>query len=103
MNQKTPTGKPSDLRISPAGMVQLTAPLRQKLGFQPRKGRAVSVKVEGGRVLLAPAAGKGGVRVSPRGLLQLPPDAHAALAGGRKGACQWETGNAGVVLAPRKG
>ena len=84
MNTKSNT---QSFRISPRGMINLALKERQALRFVEGQGRLVDVKVEGGTVQILPAdkPGPDTVKASPRGVLQLPSEAHKALSGGNKG------------------
>lgn len=107
MNTKSNT---QSFRISPRGVINLALKDRQALGFVEGEGRYLDVKVEGGNVRILPAAKPGpeSVKASPRGILQLPSDAHKALSGGKKGrygltpeaAGQGKQVNKGISLRP---
>lgn len=74
-------------RISPNGIIDLPFTVRKALGFEKGKPRLLNVEVEGGVLRIAPAkeSGPNTVKASPRGILQLPKEAHLALSQGRKG------------------
>lgn len=65
-------------RVSPGGVVTLTLAARKALQMTPGSGARVTVAVEDGAVLIAPA-GDGGFRVSPAGQLVLRGDAREVL------------------------
>lgn len=75
------------LRISPGGMIDLPFNVRKALGFRKGESKLLEIKVEGGEVRIAAAekAGPNTVEASPRGLLKLPQEAHAALSKQQKG------------------
>jgi hypothetical protein len=87
-------------RISPKGMIDLPFNVRKSLGFVKGQARYLTVSVENGEVRLAPAEkpGPGTVRASPKGLLQLPPEALKLLAGGTKGRYAWSQGRGQTSL-----
>jgi hypothetical protein len=74
-------------RISPRGLINLAEKERRTLAVAEGESRFVDVTVEGHNVRISPAQQRGpnSVKVSPRGLLQLPSEAHHALSGGKKG------------------
>lgn len=71
------------LKISPGGMVTLPVAARRALGMQPKVGARATVAVDGNSVVLAPAGEDGGLRVSPRGQIELRGDALNILASGK--------------------
>jgi hypothetical protein len=68
-------------KISPAGVVTLPFAARLALGFVKGKAARLDIVIDGSTVKLAASRGRGpnAVRSSPRGLLQLPADAHRVL------------------------
>lgn len=70
------------LKMSPGGIVSLPVSARKALQMEKGQGRRVTVAVENGAVVLAPASRTGGLRVSPKGQLELQGDARAILATG---------------------
>ena len=85
-------------RVSPNGMVTLPRPARLKLGFVKGKGHDLIIEV-GPQAVHVGAAEKGApraVKVSPRGLCQLPRDVHVFLNGGKKGHIELSVSDHGV-------
>lgn len=83
-NYKNATGRPTEvknrrLKMSPGGIVTLPVAARKSLRMEKGQGARVTVAVEDGVVLLAPAGEKGGFRVSAGGQLELRQEARAAL------------------------
>jgi hypothetical protein len=76
-----PATKMDGRKISPGGVVTLPFAARLALGFVKGKAAHLDVVVDRDGVRITPSAGPGpdAVRSSPRGLLQLPPEAHRAL------------------------
>jgi hypothetical protein len=74
-------------RVSPGGMIDLPFTVRKALGFRKGEGRLLEIRVEKREVRIEAAekAGHNTVKASPRGLLKLPQEAHAALSKGKKG------------------
>lgn len=74
-------------RVSPGGIIDLPFTVRKALGFRKGESKLLEIRVEKKEVRIAPAekAGPNTVEASPRGLLKLPKDAHAALSKGTKG------------------
>lgn len=97
-------------RISPRGVINLALKDRQALGFVGGEGRYLDVKVEKDNVRILPTTkpGPDSVKASPRGLLQLPSDAHKVLSSGKKGryglapqaADQGKQASRGISLRP---
>jgi hypothetical protein len=74
-------------RISPNGIIDLPFTVRKSLGFEKGKPKLLNVEVEGAalRIVAAKDSGPNTVKASPRGVLQLPKEAHLALSKGQKG------------------
>jgi hypothetical protein len=81
------TTKYDGRRISPGGIIDLPFTTRVALGFRKGESKLLEVQVEKGEVRIAAAekAGPNTIEASPRGLLKLPKEAHAALSKGQKG------------------
>ena len=79
--------RPQRFRISPRGLINLASKERKALAFIQGAGRFLNVEVDGQVVRILPAdkPGPSSVKASPRGLFQLPSDAHKVLSGGKKG------------------
>ncbi|MBD8546792.1 hypothetical protein [Sphingomonas sp. CFBP 8760] len=70
------------LKISPGGVVSLPLSARKTLGMAPKQGARVTVAVAGGAVTLQPTSERAGVRVSPRGQMELVGEARSLLEAG---------------------
>src|SRR5690349_5230349 len=72
------------LKMSPGGRISLPVSARKALGMTPGAGARVTVGVENGRVVVAAAAAEAGgsVRVSPKGMMELPADARQIFVAG---------------------
>jgi hypothetical protein len=68
-------------------MIDLPFLVRKALGFRKGERKQLDIRVEGSTVSIAPSEKSGPytVTASPRGLLQLPREAHQALSDGKKG------------------
>lgn len=84
MNQANKPSSANNRRqkMSPGGIVTLPVSARKALHMEKGQGRRVTVAVEGGAVILCPTADTGGLRVSPKGQLELRAEARAILAQG---------------------
>jgi bifunctional DNA-binding transcriptional regulator/antitoxin component of YhaV-PrlF toxin-antitoxin module len=81
---KTQAIKNKRAKISPAGIITLPLPARKVLGMSPNIGSRVSVAVVGKSVELKTVKGEGGMRVSPKGQMDLQGDARETLQSGTK-------------------
>jgi len=74
-------GTKRSFKVSPRGIINLASSTLRGLGLRGEKGQRVRIKVEGGDVVISPSAGNDAdsVRVSPRGVIELPADAQEAL------------------------
>jgi hypothetical protein len=86
-------------RVSPGGMIDLPFETRKALGFVKGEPRYLHISVSKDTVHIKPCE-KGdanAVKASPRGLLKLPAEAHAALTQGKKGRYRLDAGEQGVL------
>jgi hypothetical protein len=93
-------------KISPGGVVTLPFAARLALGFIKGKAARLDVVLDASTVKLTASRGPGpnAVRSSPRGLLQLPPEAHRVLTakGTRRYCLTVDTQRHEVSLGPAK-
>jgi hypothetical protein len=84
-------------KVSPKGIINLATSTLREIGVARGSGQRVRVTVNGNDVVISAANEKGAdsVRISPRGVIELPDSAHAAL-GSRYGVK--EQGQQRVVL-----
>lgn len=67
-------------KVSPKGLISLAGSTLKRLGLQKSSGQTVVVTTSGKDVVIAAGRGDGNaVRISPRGVVELPPDAAQAL------------------------
>ena len=69
-------------KISPGGIVTLPLSARKALGMEPKQGARVTVAVDGHAVLLQLTSHRAGVRISPRGQMELIGEARQLLEAG---------------------
>ncbi len=92
-------------RVSPGGMIDLPFETRKALGFVKGEPRYLHISVSNDTVQIKPCekSDENAVRASPRGLLKLPAEAHAALTQGKKGRYRLDAAEQGALrLQPAK-
>lgn len=98
----TMTVKNRSLKVSPGGVLTLPLAARKTLAMQPSTGCRVTVAMTALGVELRPACDKSGVRVSPKGQMELTGEPRALLASAmaRHYWLELDDENQTVVLRP---